>query len=182
MSESNGRPTYRTSKLIEALVALNEIGAATKPQIEQEPDGTRRQRPALLRLPAESLGLRLALNKNSLRIIGESWDEKLNELKTELGLDKRASDLPQEERQVFLAGQMKNVEVFNRRVEKMGKEEVEWSSPAVIRSKQIGERELSDDWLAKLLAVGIIVMDIETPGPPKDAKPKKTITQTVEVN
>lgn len=162
---------YQIRILYEAALALAELGLATKPQFEQE-NGQRRQRPALLKLPAD-LGLRFALNRNHLRSVAETWEEKVQELRKEHKLNEEPPTEPGA-RQDWISERLKRIEQHERAVEKAGKVEVEWSPAAKIQAKQLGEREgFSDDWLAKLLAVGIIVMDDEAPIDTKKGKKGK---------
>lgn len=167
--------TYQIRTLYEAMIALVELGQATKPQLEQE-NGQRRQRPALLRLPAD-LGLRLALNKNHLRPIAEKWEETQAELCKKHKLDSEEAPTGPAERQQWFKDRLGRIKKHDEEIDKAARVEVEWSPAAVIHSKTLGDREgLSDAWLAALLAVGVIVMDDTSPELPKDAKKKRNAT------
>jgi hypothetical protein len=175
-------PIYQMRILYEAALALAELGLATKPQLEQE-NGQRRQRAALLRLPAD-LSLRLALNRNHLRPIAEKWEEEQADARKKWKLDPEEAPKEPAERQTWFAARLDRIKKHDAEMEKAARVEVEWSPAAVIHAKTLGDREgFSDEWLSRLLAIGVIVMDDGKPeSPPKDAKKKRTrIEQTVEV-
>jgi hypothetical protein len=142
--------------LYDALLALIELGNATKPQRSQ--DG-RSSQPVLGPLPAH-IAFRLALCRNSLRPIGEAYEEQLSELRAAHGL-KQPLTGPDGQRQVAEA-----IRTYTEAVRQLERQEVAWSPPATVRLQQLADRPIPDAWLAAWASVGIIVDEPE-PQPEK---------------
>jgi hypothetical protein len=137
--------------LYAAALALIELGRATKPQ--PGPDG-RLQQPVLPPLPGE-ISLRLAYNRNSLQQIAEAVEAAQLELRQKYDLT--STPTTPEERAAWLE-RSRAFEEENRR---LLNDVREWSSPAKIRARQLLDRNVPDEWLAALVAVGIIVDDLQ---------------------
>lgn len=160
MSENS---SYRNRALYEATIALVEMGRASKPQITA--DGQRP--PTISPLPAD-LSFRFAMNRNSLRPIGEAIEEEQKALREKHDIEKHRELKTAEERTAF-AEAVTAYEAENRT---LLNQEIEWRSPAPVRIAQLGERAIPDEWLASWLAVGIVVGELP-PDETLDAKKPK---------
>ncbi|GIW90785.1 MAG: hypothetical protein KatS3mg109_1355 [Pirellulaceae bacterium] len=125
----------KNSELYNALVALLELAAATKPQ--QGPEGTRK--PVIDPLPAH-VGFRLALCRNALRPTGEAIDEQRERLRAEC-----------------FEGGNSDPTRFESELRRILDEETDWTPPAKIKLSQLGDRQIPDAWLSAWAAVGILV-------------------------
>lgn len=150
---------YPARALYEAYIACREIGQACKPQVQ---DGVRR--PALLHLPADGAGFKIALNANSLRPLVETIEESQMALQETHGLKNASVKTPEEQRAVA-----EKIADYNKAAAALMKQEVEWHSPAPVKIAQLGDRELSPEWLAALAAAGIVIGD-PSPDDPPDKK------------
>ncbi|GIW89942.1 MAG: hypothetical protein KatS3mg109_0374 [Pirellulaceae bacterium] len=125
----------KNSDLYNALVALLELAAATRPQ--QRPEGT--SKPVIDPLPAQ-IGFRLALCRNALRPIGDAIDEQREKLRVEC-----------------FEGGNSDPKRFESELRRILDEDTEWNPPAKIKLAQLGERQIPDAWLSAWAAVGILV-------------------------
>lgn len=153
---------YTNQDLYSALLALLELGAATKPRVGE---AGRVEPPIIPPLPAH-IGFRLALCKNSLTPIGQAYEEALSNITQQRA--EKASELEALKNKANREG---NAEEFKRlneeldslsasfreEIRKLSSQEVDWSPPAKVLLPQLGDRQLPDAWLAALAKVGIIV-------------------------
>lgn len=133
-----------------AYTALVEWNTYSKPSRD---DSGRNQPPVISPLPVH-LGFRLALCRNSLqKKVIEAIDEPLQALQEkyrELLEERKKTDpnatlTPEEQGE------------YNKELVALSREEVEWSPPATIELRALGDRALPEEWVAALLAVGILV-------------------------
>jgi hypothetical protein len=151
-------PTYQNRQLYGALLALVEIGRAAKPQYHQ--DGTRS--PALLDVPADGLGFKLALARNALMPVGEAVEAARKELQETHNVKDGTNLRTTEERQGFA----ERLEEYQAADDRLIRQEVEWAAPfKPIRSSVFGARAFSPEWLAPLIAVGIVAVDDDDEAP-----------------
>lgn len=152
MSEQNGHREYRTRDLYRAALALIELGRATKPQMTRE---GRQSAPLLPPLPGH-VALRLAFCRNSLEPIATTIEEEQQAVRAKHGIAARTT-LETPDAILRYGAQAEEAE---RELQAMMEAPRQWSPPATVRITQLMDRQLPDEWLAALLAVGIVTGDL----------------------
>ncbi|MDZ7418786.1 MAG: hypothetical protein ONB52_21895 [candidate division KSB1 bacterium] len=134
----------RALELREAFLALSEWLAASKPSRDEQ---GRHVAPAVPPLPVK-LGLHLALCRNSLKVVMESLDERIEEVN-----EKYRSLLQAQGSTALTPDQQRE---WNKEIRELLSATVEWQPPATIRLDQLGDRAVPEEWLAALVVVGVI--------------------------